>query len=245
LTSPPFDVLFEDNHLLVVNKPVGWVTQGALPGAASLLDAASDYIKQKYAKPGNVFLGIVSRLDKSVSGVCVIARTSKAAARLSEQFRQRSIDKTYLAIVHSTEPIAIDHKTIRLTHWLRQRPNDDAVQVVSQASSEAKQAELTYRVVSDLGSGYYLLHVDLETGRKHQIRVQLAATGLPIVGDKRYGSQKTFESGIMLHALQLDLLHPTLRQEGSSDPVALQFVAPLPTAWLKRFPKLAQQSLKF
>ncbi len=224
----------------MINKPVGWVTQGALPGALSLQEAATDYIKRKYAKPGNVFLGIVSRLDKSVSGVCVIARTSKAAARLAEQFRQRSIDKTYLAIVHSQQPLPHNDKPTRLTHWLRQLPSDDSVQVVSKETPGAKEAHLSFRTEADLGSGFYLLKIDLETGRKHQIRVQLSEAGLSIVGDRRYGSTFSFENGIMLHALQLDLQHPTLRNEDSDQPQTLHFIAPVPKAWHKRFPKLSQ-----
>ena len=239
----PFDVLYEDNHLLVINKPAGWVSQGALPDAPSLLLEATDYIRTKYQKPGNVFLGVVSRLDKSVSGVTVIARTSKAAARLSEQFRERDVGKNYWAVVSnfkssSNQPSA----SLTLQHWLLQHEDDPTVQVVSPKTPGGKEAILTYQPLLDLGGNFQLLNIELQTGRKHQIRVQLAHIGLPIVGDRKYGSSFHFDHGIMLHARALDISHPTQRDLDTNQPLQLHFTAPLPSSWAKRFPQLVQLS---
>lgn len=239
--QPPFEVLYEDNHLLVVNKPAGWVSQGALPDAKSLLDEAADYIRMKYQKPGNVFLGVVSRLDKSVSGVTVIARTSKAAARLSEQFRDRDVGKTYWAIVSDfVPPTPPHHSPIQLRHWLLQNEHDPTVLVVSPQTRGAKEAILHYQPLAQLSPNIQLLRIELQTGRKHQIRAQLAHAGFPIVGDRKYGSTQPFHAGIMLHAVSLQIQHPTQKHPDSHEPLELTFHAPLPKAWLQKFPKVGQ-----
>lgn len=235
----PFEVLYEDNHLLVVNKPAGWVSQGALPDAKSLLDEATNYIRAKYQKPGNVFLGVVSRLDKSVSGVTVIARTSKAAARLSEQFRDREVGKTYWAVVSDFKPPAPPtHSPTQLRHWLVQNEHDPTVRVVSPQTRGAKEAILNYQPLAELAPNIHLLQIELQTGRKHQIRVQLAQAGFPIVGDRKYGSSQPFHAGIMLHAVSLHIQHPTQKQPDSQLPLELHFTAPLPKSWLQKFPKV-------
>jgi 23S rRNA pseudouridine1911/1915/1917 synthase len=238
--QPPFEVLYEDNHLLVVNKPAGWVSQGALPDAKSLLDETAQYIRTKYQKPGNVFLGVVSRLDKSVSGVTVIARTSKAAARLSEQFRDRDVGKIYWAIVSQDQTTPLpQHVPVTLNHWLLQNEQDAIVRIVRPQSRGAKEAILKYTPLAELAPKTHLLQIELLTGRKHQIRAQLAHVGLPIIGDRKYGSPIPFHAGIMLHAVSLQIQHPTQKEPDTQKPLQLNFTAPLPKSWLQKFPKVA------
>lgn len=210
-------VLFEDNHLLVVDKPVGLTTQGAVPGEPSVVEWARRYVKQKYAKPGNVYIGIVSRLDRDVSGVLPLARTSKAAARLNEQFRERSVEKLYWAVVEGAVPaegryvdrIAKDERLGRMTIV-----GDD---------DDGAEAVLTFRTLQKLVDAT-LVEVRLETGRKHQIRVQMAEHGHAIVGDRRYGSRRDFPAGIALHARQIVFEHPTRRE-------SMKIAASLPKSW--------------
>jgi 23S rRNA pseudouridine1911/1915/1917 synthase len=197
------DVLYEDNHLLAVNKPAGIPTQGAEATRTSLLSLAKAYVKQKYHKPGNVYLGTVSRLDTVVSGVVVFARTSKAAARLAEQFRNRTVRKVYWAIVggHPAASAACDD-------WLTKDEARHCMRVLDSPAAGAAAARLAYRRLKRVSRGW-LLEVTLETGRKHQIRAQLAARGLPILGDQKYGSREPFPGGIALHSRLLELVHPT------------------------------------
>ena len=214
-TAPKeIDVLFEDNHLLVINKPALLVTMGARPDEPSLVNLAKDYIRDKYQKPGNVYLGVVSRLDSFVSGVIVMARTSKAAARLNDQFRDKTADKTYLAIVPH-HPNLESKGT--LEHWLAKDESNHRMMTVaggnsdSKTNSKAKLARLSYEVIGHHQQNC-LLKIKLETGRKHQIRVQLAATHCPIVGDRKYGSKASFSVGIALHSRSLTIEHPTKRE---------------------------------
>ena len=218
---PPLQVLFEDNHLLVVNKPAGIATMGTAAGTTSMVTLAKAYLKQQYKKPGNVYLGVVSRLDSLVSGVLVFARTSKAAARLSEQFRERETQKIYWAVVEGVP----QPKSGELVHWLSKDESQQRMVVRSKKSADAQEARLKYQTLRKFTRGT-LLEVELQTGRKHQIRVQLAATGHPILGDRKYGSQEPFPAGIALHARSLTIEHPTLKQP-------LTFVAELPQAWEK------------
>jgi 23S rRNA pseudouridine1911/1915/1917 synthase len=202
----PSQILFEDNHLLIVNKPAGWIVQGATPDQRSLLESSRLYIKQKYHKPGNVYLGVVSRLDGPVTGAVPFARTSKAAARLSEQLREHTTTKIYWAIVDGTpSPIAGT-----LEHWLVRRASETVTRVAPRETHDAVRAILEYRVLA-VHHGQALLEVRLITGRKHQIRSQLSAIGSPIAGDKAYGSTTAFPQGIALHCRRLGLEHPTLR----------------------------------
>lgn len=219
--TPQLSVLFEDNHLLVVNKPSGLATMGVAPGEDSLWERGRTYLKRKYAKPGNVFLGVVSRLDAAVSGVIVLARTSKAAARLSEQFREGTAKKTYLAIVSGKVAPPL---TGRLEHWMEKDESQQKMVISAVPKPDWKQALLEFRRIADLGDNSWLLKVRLLTGRKHQIRAQLAAAGWPICGDRKYGSKQTFASGIALHSYSLSLAHPTLK-----NPV--NWSAPPPKAW--------------
>jgi 23S rRNA pseudouridine1911/1915/1917 synthase len=217
-------VLYEDNHLLVIDKPAGLTTQGALPGEPSAVEWARDYLKRKYAKPGNVFVGVVSRLDRDVSGVLVLARTSKGAARLNEQFRERTVKKTYWAGVEGTPP-----ETLRCSDLVVEDAEQGRMMVVDPQLSagfraaDAQTAVLGFRILSK-NSAAALLEVELETGRKHQIRVQLASRGWPIIGDRKYGSRRRFEGGIALHARRLEIRHPTRDER-------LTFEAECPAAW--------------
>ena len=211
-------VIYEDNHLLVVDKPCGMSSQGAAPGEPSLVEWAKDYLKQKYAKPGNVFVGVVSRLDRDVSGVIVLARTSKGAARLNEQFRDRTVAKTYWAVVEGSPPAEL-----RCVDQLRVDERAGRVVVVGSEEAESQEAIMSFRKVQSLGDAA-LLEIALETGRKHQIRVQLAERGWPVVGDRKYGSHRRFPSGIALHARRIEFTHPT---RGES----LIFEAPCPAGW--------------
>ena len=212
-------ILFEDNHLLVLNKPANWVVQGAAPGQKSLFDWSAAYLKAKYDKPGKVFIGVVSRLDAPVTGVLPFARTSKAASRLSEQFRDHTALKTYWAIVgrRPKEPVA------RLEHHLLRNEEDFKTRVSSSATALSKLSILEYRCIGQNRLGFEL-EINLISGRKHQIRTQLEAIGCPILGDEKYGSNEFFAEGIALHCRSLELCHPTLKTE-------LRFEAKLPEYW--------------
>ncbi len=220
MNSQP-QVIFEDNHLLVLNKPAGWVVQGALPSDDSVLLWAQSYVREKYAKPGAVYLGVVSRLDRPVSGVVPMARTSKSAARLNEQIRNRTVDKTYLAVTSSVpnEPVAT------LNHFL---VRDDVARkslAYKRPMPNSQDASLRYEVVYQSGD-HSLMKIHLLTGRKHQIRAQLAAIGCPIVGDIKYGSDVDFKHEIALHCWQFSLDHPTLKNR-------MAWTCPPPKQWNK------------
>ena len=217
------EVLYEDNHLLVLNKPAGLPTMGTPEGTPTLLTLAKEYVKQKYQKPGNVYLGVVSRLDGPVTGVVLFARTSKAAARLSEQFRTQAVQKTYWALVAAAGYPASGSYTDLLIHDERHR----RVHVFDDGRPGGKEARLSFRRIAQDGR-FSLLEIELETGRKHQIRVQLAHHGQPIVGDRKYGSAVKFPAGIALHSRRLVVAHP-VRGE------AMEFVAPLPKYWPAAF----------
>jgi len=216
---PPLDVLYEDNHLLVVNKRPGIATQGVTDDEPSVARLAKEYLKQKYSKPGNVYLGVVSRLDAAVSGVLVLARTSKAAARLSEQFRERETSKIYWAIVERLPR----SKSGELVHWVKKDERQQKMVVTTANTSGAQEARLSFRSLGKVAAGE-LLEVDLLTGRKHQIRLQLAESGSPILGDRKYGSGLSFANGIALHARTLTIAHPVSKE-------SLTFTAPLPPVW--------------
>ena len=218
------DVLYEDNHLLVLNKPAGLPTMGTPGPAPTLLTLAKDYIKQKYQKPGNVYLGVMSRLDAPVTGVVLLARTSKAAARMTEQFRTHVVRKDLLDACRRNAQI---RPAGNYTDWLIQDERHRRMHVVESTRPGAKEARLAYRLISSDGR-LSLLEVELETGRKHQIRLQMAHHGHPVVGDRKYGSLLKFSSGIALHARRLVVAHP-VRGE------AMVFEAPLPKSWPRGF----------
>jgi 23S rRNA pseudouridine1911/1915/1917 synthase len=222
ISLPDTSIIFEDNHLLVVNKPADWVTQGADESQKSLLQAAKNYLKHKYNKPGNVYLGVVSRLDKPVTGAIVLARTSKAAARLSNQFCLRQIHKTYEALVATLPNVELPAQ-LQLIDFVRKNDTRQRMEICSEQDLHAKQAILSLTVLQE-GDNLLHLQVKLETGRKHQIRVQLANIDCPVAGDNKYGSKLTFSSGIALHSTTLAFEHPVQHEW-------LEFHAPHPPSW--------------
>ncbi len=227
--SSALNILYEDNHLLVVNKPAGIATMGAAQGTPSMHALGQDYIKHAYNKPGNVYLGVVSRIDSFVSGVLVFARTSKAAARLSAQFAAGTPEKIYLAAVEGSvvqdkhTPTQPEDAGFLLEDWLRKNDREHRMEVVPPNAPGAKLARLAWQSLEQ-AKGKTLLRVRLLTGRKHQIRVQWSAQGHPIVGDSKYGGRKHRHAGIALHAARLIIDHPT-RQE------PMTFQAPVPDWW--------------
>ncbi len=244
---PDLKVLFEDNHLLVVNKPAGLATMGAESGD-TVHSLAARYIKRKYNKPGNVFIGIVSRLDAMTSGTLVLARTSKAASRLTEQFSSKtrkgngqkkskakkaaalSPRKVYLAVVKGKLDAEADH----WTDQIRKDESAHRMRLSPTQRDDTKTVELRYQSFANT-QDQTIVAVELLTGRKHQIRTQFADRGHPILGDRKYGSEIKFENGIALHSWLLQIEHPTKR-------VPMWFEAPLPSSWEKFQHKLPAQT---
>jgi 23S rRNA pseudouridine1911/1915/1917 synthase len=215
----PLEVLYEDNHLLALCKPAGLATMGTAASIPTLLAMAKEYVRGRYRKPGNVYLGVVSRLDAPVTGVVLLARTSKAARRLTDQFRSGTVEKTYWAIVEgSVKPAAG-----KCVDWVGKDERHRRMHIVGPALPGAQEARLSYRRIASLGLDS-LLEVRLETGRKHQIRLQLSQRGYPILGDRKYGSRRRWPVGIALHARRLVIGHPVRA-------VPLELEAPLPAAW--------------
>ncbi len=207
---PELNVLFSDNHLLVVDKPAGISTMGAEAGTPTIARQAAEYLQRKHNKPGKAFIGVVSRLDRLVSGVLVLARTSKAASRLSEQIREQNVAKFYLAVAEGKWPTA-SGETIELVDWVAKDETMQRMRVVSDSHPTAQLARLRVQSLASCGQ-QQLLKVELLTGRKHQIRLQLAEFGLPIRGDHKYGAHSSFTPGIALHCQQLTITHPTLKE---------------------------------
>jgi 23S rRNA pseudouridine1911/1915/1917 synthase len=202
------DILFEDNHLIAVNKKAGDIVQVDETGDKPLDEKVKTYLEEKYNKPGSAFLGVVHRLDRPVSGVILFAKTSKALERMNAQFKNREVKKTYWAVVRNKPA----QPSGTLVHWL---VKDTSKNVVTPHNTEvpgSQRAELSYRLITELG-GYYLLEVDPLTGRSHQIRVQLSTLGCPIVGDNKYGYPRGSRKGsICLHARRLQFLHPVKKE---------------------------------
>ena len=208
-------IVYEDNHLLVINKQVGQLVQGDKTGDKSLLDEIKDFIKIRDHKPGNVFLGLVHRIDRPTSGLVIYAKTSKALSRLTQMVKNREIEKTYWAIVPK-EMIPLEQK---LVHYLRKNEKNNKATVFEKVTEGAKEARLHYKVIRTLDN-YYLLEIDLETGRHHQIRAQLAKIGIPIKGDLKYGAPRSNpDGGIHLHARKLSFTHPVTKE-------AIEIIAP-------------------
>jgi 23S rRNA pseudouridine1911/1915/1917 synthase len=216
---PKLQILYEDNHLLAVVKPVGIATMGVSDDKPSMLSLAKEYIKHRYNKPGNVYLGVMSRLDALVTGVVLFARTSKAAARLTEQFRTHAVEKTYWAVVEGILEPAVGS----FADYLGKDEQHERMRIVGASLQGAKLANLTYRKLTSL-RGQSLVEIALQTGRKHQIRLQFAHHGHPILGDRKYGSRQKFPSGIALYARRLVVTHPI-----KGDRIILE--AALPDAW--------------
>jgi 23S rRNA pseudouridine1911/1915/1917 synthase len=225
--TPPLEILYEDNHCLAIAKPSGALSTHYQGREETLDRLAKQYLKQKYAKPGNVFLGIVHRLDRPVSGVLLFARTSKAAARLAEQFRGGTVEKVYWAVVEGE----LARSAGSLEDWLKKV--EGRVEVVEPHVPGSRQALLHYQCRAGHG-GLSWLELRPQTGRTHQLRVQLAHHGHPIYGDARYGSIHTFDRAIALHARSLTFLHP-IRHE----PITI--TAELPRNWRGRFAYLFRE----
>ena len=211
------NVIYEDNHIIVVNKESGEIVQGDKTGDTPLSDCVKDYLKRKYQKPGNVFLGVVHRLDRPVSGLVVFAKTSKALSRLNEMFRKGEVHKTYWAIVKN----APKEPSGRLTHWICRNEKQNRSYAYNSEVSGSKKAVLDYRLLAS-GDNYHILEIRLLTGRHHQIRCQLSAMGSPIRGDLKYGAQRSNPDGsISLLSRHVEFVHPVSKELVSLD-------APLP-----------------
>jgi len=211
-------VLYEDNHIIIVSKQAGEIVQGDKTGDTPLSETVKSYIKERYQKPGNVFLGVVHRLDRPVSGIVLFARTSKALSRLSEMFRTREVQKTYWAIVGNPPPA----ESGTLTHWLTRDEKSNKARAYDRQVPNSKQAILDYRLLAH-SDRYWLLEIHLHTGRHHQIRCQLAKVGCPIRGDLKYGAPRSNpDGGISLHARRVCFEHPVSHQ-------AININAPIPT----------------
>ena len=210
-------IVFEDNHLLVISKKAGQLVQGDKTGDLSLLDLIKNFIKIRDQKPGNVFLGLVHRIDRPTSGLVIYAKTSKALSRLTQMVKNREIKKTYWAVVPKSEI----PKKQRLVNYLQKNEKNNKATVFPKATDGAKEAILNYEIIKILDN-FQLLEVDLETGRHHQIRAQLAKIGVPIKGDLKYGSARSNpDGGIHLHARQLEFLHPVTKEN-------IKITAPVP-----------------
>lgn len=210
-------IVYEDNHLLVINKKVGQLVQGDKTGDESLLDSIKNYIKIRDNKPGNVFLGLVHRIDRPTSGLVIYAKTSKALSRLTQMVKNREVKKTYWAVV----PKEMIPQSQRLVHYLQKNEKNNKAIVFTKVTDGAKEAILTYNIIKTLDN-YHLLEIDLETGRHHQIRAQLSKTGVPIKGDLKYGSPRSNpDGGINLHARKLEFIHPVTKEN-------VEIVAPVP-----------------
>lgn len=214
----PMEVLYEDNHLIIVNKAAGEIVQGDKTGDATLADAVKAYIKEKYNKPGEVFLGTVHRLDRPVSGVVVYARTSKALSRLNEMFRKGEVQKTYHALTPTLPErakfgiVPLSDSPTLLTHYLTRNEKQNKAYAHQRETRDAKKAELDVRILKR-GDRVQLLEVNLHTGRHHQIRCQLSTIGLPIRGDLKYGAPRSNPDGsICLHARHISFTHPVSKQ---------------------------------
>ena len=198
------EILFEDNHLLIVNKLPSQIVQGDKTGDKPLSEILKDYLREQYHKPGNVFLGVAHRLDRPASGAVLFAKTSKALERLNKMFREKEIHKTYWAVVKNKPPADTDH----LIHYLKKNEKQNKSFSCLPDDKNASKSELTYKLISK-SDHYYLLEINLITGRHHQIRAQLAAIGCPIKGDIKYGFPRTNQdASIHLHARKVEFLHP-------------------------------------
>jgi 23S rRNA pseudouridine1911/1915/1917 synthase len=210
-------IIHEDNHLIVVNKRVGDIVQGDKTGDKPLSDVVKEYIKDKYNKPGEVFLGVVHRLDRPTTGIVVFARTSKALSRMNELFSNRATQKTYWAVVKNKPEKSQD----KLVHYLKRNEKNNTSKAHLKEVPDSKLASLEYKIIKEL-TNYTALEIELHTGRHHQIRAQLAAIGSPIKGDLKYGFDRSNpDGGIHLHARKLCFTHPVSKE-------AITIIAPTP-----------------
>jgi len=215
-------ILFEDNHIIIVNKRAGDIVQGDKTGDKPLSEIVKEYIKVKFNKPGNVYLGVVHRLDRPTTGIVVFAKTSKVLPRLNKLFANKEVDKTYWAIVKNKPEI--ENNTLK--HWLKKNPKNNKSTAFDKEIKDSKYAVLHYSIIKKL-TNYYLLEINLETGRHHQIRSQLSKIGSPIKGDLKYGFDRSNkDASIHLHSRKLAFMHP-VKKEG------IEIIAPIPkdTIW--------------
>ncbi|MEO5600236.1 MAG: RluA family pseudouridine synthase [Cyclobacteriaceae bacterium] len=224
----PFVVIYEDNHLLIVNKTSGILVQGDITGDIPLVDLCKEYVKKKYQKPGAVFLGVVHRIDRPVSGIVVLARTSKSLERMNALFREKRTKKTYWAITQKQPP----NESGTLIHWLSKDEKKNKTTAFSKQKEGALHSELNYALIAQK-ENQWLLEVNPLSGRPHQIRVQLASMGCPIKGDVKYGFPDPNKDGsICLHARKLEFMHPVKKE-------MMRFEAPLPkTRYWENFKNL-------
>ncbi|MDT8401071.1 MAG: RluA family pseudouridine synthase [Bacteroidales bacterium] len=221
------DILYEDNHIIAVNKKCCELVQGDSTGDETLSDRVKKYLAVKYKKPGDVFLGVVHRLDRPVSGVILFARTSKALARLNRMFQEKEVAKKYLAVVRERPPA----EEGSLVHYLKKNEQQNKSYAYDSQVKGSKEAHLSYRLVSRTDR-YYLLEIDLHTGRHHQIRCQLARAACAVKGDLKYGYPRSNNDGsISLHAWKIKFIHPVQKQE-------IEITAPLPDSDI--WPKIKQ-----
>ncbi len=207
-TKNNLQILHEDNHIIVVSKRVGDIVQGDKTGDKPLSEIVKEYIKEKYDKPGEVFLGVVHRLDRPTTGIVVFARTSKALARLNDMFKNRETQKTYWAIVKNRP----ENDAATLEHFLVRNEKNNTSKAHIKEVPNSKKAVLDYRIIASLNN-YFVLEIDLHTGRHHQIRAQLSAIGCPIKGDLKYGFDRSNpDGGICLHARRLTFIHPVTKE---------------------------------
>lgn len=210
-------ILFEDNHLIVINKRAGDIVQGDKTGDQPLSEVVKEYIKEKYNKPGNVYLGVVHRLDRPTTGLVIFAKTSKALSRLNTMFAKKDVQKTYWALVNNKPPKVKD----TLVNWLKKNPKNNKSTAYSKEVPDSKKAILHYELLKSL-ERYFLLEINLETGRHHQIRSQLSNIGCIIKGDLKYGADRSNkDASIHLHARHITFIHPVSKDE-------LNITAPLP-----------------
>jgi 23S rRNA pseudouridine1911/1915/1917 synthase len=211
------EVIYEDNHIIVVNKAPSEIVQGDKTGDTPLSEQVKQYLKEKYNKPGNVFVGVTHRLDRPVSGLVVFAKTSKALARLNEMFQKSDVHKTYWAIVRNCPKV----EEAELTHYLVRNEKQNKSYAYEKEVPHSKKAVLHYKLIAR-SDNYFLLEVDLKTGRHHQIRCQLAKIGCPIKGDLKYGAPRSNPDGsICLHSRHVSFIHPVSKEE-------ISLTAPVP-----------------
>ena len=216
-TPKNLQVIYEDNHLIAINKRPGDIVQGDKTGDAPLSEVVKEYLREKYNKPGNVYLGVAHRLDRPTSGIVVFAKTSKALPRLNKLFAEKDAKKTYWAVVKN----APENPSATLTHWLKRNTKQNKSYAHKHEVTDSKKAILDYKMLKKLDN-YFLLEIDLKTGRHHQIRAQLNALGCPIKGDLKYGFDRSNKDGsIHLHARNLSFIHPVKKE-------MLKLVAPPP-----------------
>jgi len=217
-TKDNLQILHEDNHIIVINKRVGDIVQGDKTGDKPLSEIVKEYIKDKYNKPGEVFLGVVHRLDRPTTGIVVFAKTSKALERLNKMFSERETNKTYWAVVKN-KPLKNEDNLI---HFLKRNEKNNTSKAHLKEVPESKKASLDYKIIKELNN-YFALEINLHTGRHHQIRAQLQAIGCPIKGDLKYGFDRSNpDGGIHLHARKLAFIHPVSKEQ-------IEIIAPTPS----------------